>query len=212
MKKQSVEIILVSLLIVVFAGLWINNLKKGAQENAATTIPAGVPAPTVVVSQKADIAAETMPAATIPQQSDSAAATETTVATEPVSENASPFKVSNEYITDAKDYYAKRREELKPRKPEASAEIAEPREIVLPTLALEGITKSAKGDYAIINGRIVEKGDTVEGAKITEIKTDAVVVTYEGKTFTVNFAAASQREKKAKDIEGGRSEMAPPKF
>ncbi len=59
----------------------------------------------------------------------------------------------------------------------------EPAQIEPPALVLNGILHDDAKPYAIVNGRIVVKGDTIEGAEITEINKDAVKFLFQGKDF-----------------------------
>ncbi|MBF0386665.1 MAG: general secretion pathway protein GspB [Candidatus Omnitrophica bacterium] len=67
--------------------------------------------------------------------------------------------------------------------------------ITLPAMSLTGIMFSKVRPMAIINGEVVEPGDSLAAGngvvKLIEIKRDSVLVTYSGKTFTI---ATSQEE------------------
>jgi len=50
----------------------------------------------------------------------------------------------------------------------------------VPTLTLSGILFSEKGSAALINGKIVSEGGSVEGAKLEKISSDKVELSFEG--------------------------------
>jgi type II secretory pathway component PulC len=58
-------------------------------------------------------------------------------------------------------------------------------EITLPSLVVSGLIWGGNIPQAIINGKILKEGDTVEGAEILEIKKEGVIIIYKGKEFTI---------------------------
>ena len=60
----------------------------------------------------------------------------------------------------------------------------------MPALTVSGIAWGGSYPRAIINGKIVKIGDTIEGAEILEIKKEGVVVSYKGQEFTIPVAKA----------------------
>lgn len=59
----------------------------------------------------------------------------------------------------------------------------------LPSLVLNGIFLSENECYALINNRIVEEGDTIEGATVVEITTNEVELDEDGKIIKLSTAA-----------------------
>lgn len=60
-----------------------------------------------------------------------------------------------------------------------------PESIVLPKLAISGVVWGSSSPQAIINGKILKKGDIIEEAEILEIGKQGVVVLYKGRQFTL---------------------------
>lgn len=54
-----------------------------------------------------------------------------------------------------------------------------------PSLMLSGIVAGGDGSFAIIDGLVVKKGDTVSGAKVLGIYADKVVLEYDGAEFSI---------------------------
>lgn len=55
----------------------------------------------------------------------------------------------------------------------------------LPSLSLNGIVISDNGNVAIVNGRIVDLGDKIEGATVTNISSNEVTIDFEGKEIVL---------------------------
>lgn len=64
--------------------------------------------------------------------------------------------------------------------------------IVLPSLNVSGAVWGGATSQAIINGKILKEGDTIEEAKIIKINKGGVVILYKGKEFTVPFSKTTQ--------------------
>lgn len=54
-----------------------------------------------------------------------------------------------------------------------------------PSLILSGIVAGGNDSFAIIDGRIVKKGDIISGAKVREIYSDRVVLEFDGIEFSL---------------------------
>ncbi len=69
-------------------------------------------------------------------------------------------------------------------------------EVKLPLeIAVQGILWNGREYFAIINGKVMKKGEYTTGVKIKEIKSDQVIVEYAAKEFTV-FLMNKKKEKK----------------
>jgi type II secretory pathway component PulC len=68
-------------------------------------------------------------------------------------------------------------------KPEAPSQEGEPK--AQPQLTLNGVYFQQDEGYALVNNRILKAGDTIEGAKVTEISLDKVILEFDGKAFTL---------------------------
>ena len=64
--------------------------------------------------------------------------------------------------------------------------------VVLPALSLQGIMMGEE-PKAIINRKIVKVGDVIEGAKVTQITKDNVMVQFQGQNFTLQKAVSEKR-------------------
>lgn len=64
-------------------------------------------------------------------------------------------------------------------------------DITLPTLTVSGIIWGSKTPQAIINGKIIKEGDTLEGVEVLEIRKEGIVIFYKGREFTIAVAKAN---------------------
>ena len=55
-----------------------------------------------------------------------------------------------------------------------------------PSLSLNGIVYDEEKPYAIVNDRILVKGDTIEGATLIKISRDGIKLSFNGEEFEVN--------------------------
>jgi|GEM_PF-4507053 hypothetical protein len=211
MNKKNIEVIVMTLGIVMFAALWINNLNKSAQEKVSASVTQST-----TVNIPAHARPQALPAAPeqAPAEENAPAAPASEPETQDNVEKSNPFKVPDKFVNSIESYFVKKQEELAAKKEEIVQEIVPPREVTLPPLKLDGITKSAKGDFAIINGQIMRTGDVIEGVTIVSIKSNHVDVSYEGRPFTVNFAAETSRKEKQQEesARGGPRGFLPPNF
>lgn len=59
-------------------------------------------------------------------------------------------------------------------------------EITLPPLVVSGVIWGGNIPQAIINGKILKEGDSIEGVEILEIKKEGVIIFYKGKEFPIS--------------------------
>lgn len=78
--------------------------------------------------------------------------------------------------------------------------------IPLPPLEVQGIIMSGKFNQAIINNKIIKVGDSIGGARVTNISNDSVVVFFGNKSYTLYSPAALIRQGLKKDLKGGGNE------
>jgi len=76
----------------------------------------------------------------------------------------------------------------------------------LPSLEVQGIIRGGRFNQAIINGKIIKVGDTVEGARVTGINSDNVVVFFGNKSATLYSPAALIRQGLIRGLKGGSNE------
>ncbi|MFB3919436.1 MAG: general secretion pathway protein GspB [Candidatus Velamenicoccus archaeovorus] len=55
----------------------------------------------------------------------------------------------------------------------------------MPTLSLSGILYSDAESLALINGKVVPEGGTVDGAKVEKISSDEVELSFEGQKIVL---------------------------
>ncbi|HOW36247.1 MAG TPA: hypothetical protein PL155_07525 [Candidatus Omnitrophota bacterium] len=89
----------------------------------------------------------------------------------------------------------KKVEERIPVKPVAEIVKVE-REIIPPSLSIQGLIWNTDRPQAIINESVVGIGDTIEGAKIVSIQKTGVSIAYEGKTFQIKKDVSSSTQSK----------------
>lgn len=76
-----------------------------------------------------------------------------------------------------------------------------------PVLEVEGIIKDNKTKpYALVNGRIVNEGEEVDGAKIIEVKDDSVKFQYEGNIIVKKIGEKSGGEVKVGEVKGAEKQ------
>jgi hypothetical protein len=64
---------------------------------------------------------------------------------------------------------------------------AKKEEVKLPDLRLRGISHSGQRSWAFINNKMLKVGDEIEGAKISEISSDKVLLNYKGVEFKLIY-------------------------
>jgi len=57
--------------------------------------------------------------------------------------------------------------------------------ISLPTFNIQGLIWGSPNPQAIINGKVLKVGDTIEGAKIINISKNGIDIIYEGRLFSL---------------------------
>lgn len=73
-------------------------------------------------------------------------------------------------------------------------------EITPPALAVQGLIWGGRIPQAIINGKVVTKGDVIEGAEIIDIDGNGVVVIYNKKIFKLSSPASIYLDTQAKEV------------
>lgn len=81
-----------------------------------------------------------------------------------------------------------------------TASVEEAAVLPLPALTIQGVIWGGSSPCAIINNKVVRIGDTIEGARITEIKKEGITVLFNGGVHNLSAPAATVNPKKA---EGG---------
>lgn len=76
----------------------------------------------------------------------------------------------------------------------------------MPSLKVQGIIRGGKLSQAIVNNKIVKIGDTIEGARITNIEKDGVTVFFGHKSYTISSPAAGILQDLKTKPEGGKDE------
>ncbi len=66
----------------------------------------------------------------------------------------------------------------------------------LPPLQVAGITWGGIFPMAIINGRVLREGDTIQGAKIIKIAEDGIIVLFDSRQHTLSAPSAAYRQQK----------------
>lgn len=102
-------------------------------------------------------------------------------------------------------------------KPVAVSVKEQEKEIIPPSLAIQGLIWNTDRPQAIVNESVVGIGDMLEGAKIVGIQKTGISIVYEGKPFWIKKDATSSksgRKSRAANQGGGLppSFSAPPQF
>lgn len=77
--------------------------------------------------------------------------------------------------------------EIAATKPDAKEPPAPKAPVVWPTLELTGIARGASQSMAIINGKMLETGRTIDGVKIIDVQDDGVIVECGGERRTLHI-------------------------
>ena len=89
---------------------------------------------------------------------------------------------------------------------EKQPETMKPVEIKPPSLTIQGIIWGGALSQAVINGKVLKVGDTIEEAKITNISKDGIEIVFKNQTFHLASPSIAQREQLEKRAEGGPRE------
>ena len=81
-----------------------------------------------------------------------------------------------------------------------------PVEIKPPSLIIQGIIWGGLLSQAVINGKVVKVGDTIEEAKITNISEDGIEIIFKNQTFHLASPSIAQRGQLETRAEGGPNE------
>ena len=103
-----------------------------------------------------------------------------------------PIRTRVEYkAEDSRDpfYHYEPKEPVPEVKPRAQAPAK------LPALTVEGVVWGGNFPQAIINHRVVEVGDTLEGVQITRIDKEGIVIAYSGGVYKIPSPGAGGEKK-----------------
>jgi len=76
----------------------------------------------------------------------------------------------------------------------------------LPSFNIQGLLWGGRLPQAIINGKVVKVGDVIEGAQITEIKKEGIVLFYDNRNYTLRSPAIVKFENMQNKSQGGQDE------
>lgn len=60
-------------------------------------------------------------------------------------------------------------------------------EIIPPKLVINGVVWNSDRPQAIVNGKVIDVGDNILNAKITNINKEGIQFVFEGKEFSINY-------------------------
>jgi len=86
------------------------------------------------------------------------------------------------------------------------SETIKPVDITPPSLTIQGIIWGGVLPQAVINGKVVKVGDTIEEAKITNISKDGIEIVFKNQTFHLVSPSIAQREQLEQRAKGGPGE------
>jgi len=76
----------------------------------------------------------------------------------------------------------------------------------LPSLSIQGIIWGGRFPQAIINNKVVKVGDTIEGARITDINKNGVLVFFENREYNLSSPAALNLQSLEKNHKEAKNE------
>jgi len=94
-------------------------------------------------------------------------------------------------------YLKKRISEVKP---------VEKASLPLPSLTVQGIIWGGDLPQAIINNKVVKKGDTIEGVRIVDINKNGVAIFFEGQQYNLSSPAKVNLQSLGQNPKGGEDE------
>lgn len=96
-----------------------------------------------------------------------------------------------------------RQQDYAPEQAKEVVPLAKEPEKPLPALTVQGIIWDSKRPQAIINNKVLNLGDTISEARITDINKNGVTVSFYSREYNLSVAQASGTQEGQKNTAGG---------